>query len=71
MKLSDVLHVGGEPVQQLVHPLNVTSAGITVGALLGHLPNIAAGFTVLWLGMNMYFMVRDRIKKGKTNGKPR
>ncbi len=64
MKLSDIFHTGGgDPVQHLVNPVNVASAGIGVGALLGHLPNIAAGVTVIWLSVNLFFLVWDRVKK--------
>jgi hypothetical protein len=70
MKLSDILYTGGgDPVQHLANPVNVASAGIGVGAWLGHLPNIAAGVTVIWLSVNIFFLLKDRFTKKKDDKK--
>jgi uncharacterized protein YqgC (DUF456 family) len=40
--------------QQVVKAAGDTTAyGAVIGSLLGWLPSIAAGFTIIWLGMQM------------------
>jgi carbon monoxide dehydrogenase subunit G len=41
-------------VQQIMKSTgDVTAYGAVVGTLMGWLPAIAAGFTIIWLGMQM------------------
>lgn len=39
------------------------AVGTTVGTVLGLLPYIAALFTIIWTGLRIYFMIRDRKDK--------
>jgi high-affinity Fe2+/Pb2+ permease len=41
-------------IQQIVKGTgDATAYGVVVGTLMGWLPAIAAGFTIVWLGMQM------------------
>lgn len=50
-QLSDVLHKV-EPTAK--HAVDAVAATTAVGTLLGFLPPLAAAFTIIWTGMQMY-----------------
>lgn len=53
-----------EQVQQhispaLEHAVNWAAVGTTIGAVLGYLPGVAALFSIIWLGLQIWlFFVR-------------
>ena len=54
-----------EQAQQVAKPAaDVTSIGIAGGALLGYLPPIAAGLSIVWMGLQIYsWVINERYKK--------
>jgi len=59
-----------ETIQQAIPPgvehlVNWAALGTTVGAILGYLPGIAALFSIIWLGLQIWlFFVRKPWRKG-------
>jgi hypothetical protein len=46
--------------EQLTWVLNWVAGGTVLGTLIGWLPSIAAAFSIVWIGMQIY----DRIAHG-------
>lgn len=66
-----------EVQQQIVNTGDVAAVGVTVGALAGWLPAIAAIFTIVWTGIRIYetktmqsLIARFRNKKMKERHTP-
>lgn len=54
------------------HPLmlikaggDIAAGGIVVATLMSWLPPIAAGLSIIWLGLQIYWGIRDRTKRRK------
>lgn len=47
-------------VQSVKVAADVGAFGVTVGAIAGWLPPIAAAMSILWLGMQMYAWVKNK-----------
>ena len=60
-----------EQVQQHIppgveHAVNWAALGTTVGAILGYLPGVAALFSIIWLGLQIwvFLFIKKPWKKG-------
>lgn len=40
--------------EAIKHTVDAAAAGVTIGAVLGYLPAIAAVFTIIWTGIRIY-----------------
>lgn len=60
MNLSEILdHIG----TGTKHLLDLVAAFIAVGAFVQYLPPLAAGFTVVWCGLQIFGWIEARWKK--------
>ena len=51
-----------EAIQQQLHPtlehfINWAAVGTTVGAIMGLLPGVAALFSIVWLGLQIWLFI--------------
>lgn len=49
--------------------LDWSAVGVAAGAWLDHLPSIAAAFSIIWLGLQIYDWVVKRIFRSKNRRK--
>ena len=59
---SGVQHIA-EPVKAAV---DVSAAATVVGALMGYLPPVAALFTIVWTGIQIFAFFEERVKAKET-----
>jgi hypothetical protein len=53
--------------EQQINPVDVTAGGAGIMAYLKFAPDVAAAFTVFWLGLRIFIAFRDEVFKKKDN----
>ena len=65
MKLSDIQHYAEVAAPVAKQSANVGAVTIAGGSLFGYLPPIAAGLSIIWISLQIFEWVENRLKKGK------